>query len=357
MKIVIYIFLIFLFTSCANIVPPTGGDKDVDPPSILNITVLKNANNQVFKFEFDEYIQLNKWEEYFYISPPINKRPQKKINGKVLLLTVEDTLNENITYNFALNSCIKDNNEGNVLDSLYYLFKQQKTLDTLSISGNLQDSYTLNNEENAWIMLFNEDFHDSLIFKSKPIYIAKTNKNGLFNFPNLKNINYKIVALTGFDYVYNKGEKIAFSNDVINATQDSFISLFAFNPIFEIDSTISNITQIKSDSIISYDLDSIQKGKSQTGSLKINTKNASCILQLIQEGKVITEAYFNEKPYLIRNIIPGNYNIKYIADSNCDSIWSTGNWEKRIQPETVINYPSEVTIRANWDLELEWFIE
>ena len=95
----------------------------------------------------------------------------------------------------------------------------------------------------------------------------------------LKNINYKIVALTGFDYMYNKGEKIAFSNDVINATQDSFISLLAFNPIFEIDSTISNITQIKSDSIISYDLDSIQKGKLQTGSLKINTKNACCILQ------------------------------------------------------------------------------
>ena len=72
---------------------------------------------------------------------------------------------------------------------------------------------------------------------------------------------------------------------------------------------------------------------------------------------MITEAYFNKKPYLIKNILPGNYNIKYIADSNCDSIWSTGNWEKRIQPETAINYPSEVTIRANWDLELEWFIE
>ena len=40
----------------------------------------------------------------------------------------------------------------------------------------------------------------------------------------------------------------------------------------------------------------------------------------IQRVKVITEAYFNKKPYLISNIIPGNYNIKYIADSNCDSI-------------------------------------
>ena len=357
MKIIVKIFLIFLFTSCANIIPPTGGDKDIEPPSILNITVLKNANNQVFKFEFNEFIQLNKWEEYFYISPPIKKRPQKKINGKVLLLTVEDTLNENVTYNFSLNSCVKDNNEGNVLDSLYYLFKQQKTLDTLSISGSLQEAYTLNNEANAWIMLFNEDFHDSLIFKTDPLYIAKTDKNGFFNFPNLKNINYKIVALTGFDYVYNKGEKIAFSNDIINATQDSFISLFAFNPFFEIDSTISNITQMKSDSNITYDIDTTQKEESQAGSLKIDTKNTNCILQLIQEGKVIIEAFFNEKPYLIRNILPGDYNIKYIADSNCDSVWNTGSWENRIQPETVINYPSEVTIRANWDLELEWFIE
>ena len=57
------------------------------------------------------------------------------------------------------------------------------------------------------------------------------------------------------------------------------------------------------------------------------------------------------------DITPGKYQLKYIADSNTDSEWTTGNWKAKIQPEKVINYSSEITIRANWDLELEWFIE
>ena len=46
--------------------------------------------------------------------------------------------------------------------------------------------------------------------------------------------------------------------------------------------------------------------------------------------------------------------LKYIIDINKDSFWSTGNWEKRIQPEKALNYPSEIMIRSNWDLELDW---
>ena len=37
----------------------------------------------------------------------------------MLTLTIEDTLAKNMTYNIVLNNCIKDNNEGNILDSLF----------------------------------------------------------------------------------------------------------------------------------------------------------------------------------------------------------------------------------------------
>ena len=55
---------------------------------------------------------------------------------------------------------------------------------------------------------------------------------------------------------------------------------------------------------------------------------------------MITEAYFNKKPYLISNIIPGNYNIKYIADSNCDSIWA-GDWEKEFNETVKLPFRSD----------------
>jgi len=347
----IFIYLLLL-SSCANIVAPTGGEKDTDPPEILNKTILEKEGITSIDFTFNEYIQLNKWEEYFYISPPTEKRIQKKIKGKVLTLTIEDTLTKNTTYNIALNNCIKDNNEGNIIDTLNFIFSTSDKMDSLTLSGQLQDAYTLNAVENAWIMLFEETRVDSIIFKEKPNYIAKTNKNGDFYFPNLNSKNYTIVSLTDFDFIYNEEEKIAFLNTVVNAERDSFISLLSFDPIIVIDSIIKDSTIIEADSTAT---DSLVIEEVQYGNLTIiSAENKQCIFQLFQNDKVISEFNFTEQPFLLTDITAGKYQIKYIADSNRDGKWTTGNWEKRAQAEQVINYPSEITIRSNWDLELEW---
>ena len=347
----IFIYLLLL-SSCANIVAPTGGEKDSDPPKILNKTILEKEGITNIDFTFNEYIQLNKWEEYFYISPPAEKRIQKKIKGKMLTLTIEDTLAKNTTYNIALNNCIKDNNEGNILDTLNFIFSTSDKIDNLTLSGQLQDAYTLNAVENAWIMLFVNNRVDSIIFKEKPNYIAKTNENGDFHFPNLNSKNYTIVSLTDFDFIYNEEEKIAFLNTEVNAERDSFISLLSFNPIIVIDSIIMDSTIIEVDSTVT---DSLVIEEVQYGNLTIiSAENKQCIFQLFQNNKVISEFTFAEQPFLLTDITPGKYQIKYISDSNKDGKWTTGSWEKRVQGEQVINYPSEITIRSNWDLELEW---
>ena len=347
----IFIYLLLL-SSCANIVAPTGGEKDTDSPEILNKTIFEKEEITSIDFTFNEYIQLNKWEEYFYISPPIEKRIKKKIKGKTLTLTFEDTLAKNTTYNIALNNCIKDNNEGNILDTLNYILSTSDKIDSLTLRGKLQDAYTLNAVENAWIMLFEENRADSIIFKEKPNYIAKTNKNGDFHFPNLNSKNYTIVSLTDFDFIYNEEEKIAFLSAVVNAERDSFISLLSFDPIIVMDSIIKDSTIIEVDSTVT---DSLVIEEVQYGNLTvISTENKQCIFQLFQNEKVISEFTFIEQPFLLTNITPGKFQIKYIADSNKDGKWTTGSWEKRAQAEQVINYPSEITIRSNWDLELEW---
>ena len=353
MKSIYSIFIcLLLLSSCANIVAPTGGEKDTDSPEMLNKSILEKEGITNIDFTFNEYIQLNKWGEYFYISPPTEKRIQKKIKGKVLTLTIEDTLAKNMTYNIALNNCIKDNNEGNILDTLNFIFSTSDKMDSLTLSGQLQDAYTLNAVENAWIMLFEDNKADSIIFKEKPNYIAKTNKNGDFYFPNLNSKNYTILSLTDFDFLYNEEEKIAFLNTVVNAERDSFISLLSFDPIIVIDSIIKDSTIIEVDSTAT---DSLVIEEVQYGNLTIiSAENKQCIFQLFQNDKVISEFNFTEQPFLLTDIIPGKYQIKYVADSNRDGKWTTGSWKKRAQPEQVINYLSEITIRSNWDLELEW---
>jgi len=347
----IFIFLLLL-NSCANIVAPTGGEKDTYHPEILNKSILEKEGITNINFTFNEYIKLNKWEEYFYISPPTEKRIQKKIKGKMLTLTIDDTLTKNTTYNIALNKCIKDNNEGNIVDTLNFIFSTSDKIDSLTLSGKLQDAYTLNAVENAWIMLFESKRADSIIFKEKPNYIAKTNKNGNFHFPNLNNKNYTIVSLTEFDFIYNEEEKIAFLNTEINAERDSFISLLSFDPIIVIDSIMIDSTIIEVDSKAT---DSLVIEEVKYGNLTIiSSENKQCIFQLFQNKKVISEFTFTEQPFLLNDIIPGKYQIKYISDSNRDGRWTTGSWEKKAKAEQVINYPSEITIRSNWDLELEW---
>jgi hypothetical protein len=100
-------------------------------------------------------------------------------------------------------------------------------------------------------------------------------------------------------------------------------------------------------------LESITYGKLEI----VTPANTPCIFQLLQNEKLISEFVFSEKPYALNDIVPGKYQLKYIADSNEDGKWNTGNWVEKLQPEKVINYTTEITIRSNWDLELEWNLE
>lgn len=339
-------------------VTPTGGEKDITAPRLINTTeIYSKANNQLKEiyFAFDEFIVLNDWQENFYISPPIQKRIIKTIKPSKLILSIEDTLVENTTYHLALNNCIKDLNEGNMLDTLNYIFSTSELLDSLTLSGKLQDAYTLKFIEDAWIMLFNQARNDSVIFKEPPNYIAKTDKDGNFHFPNLKLENYKVVSITDFDFIYNEGEKIAFTDQLINAEQDSFISLFAFDPILVVDSIMADPLNALADS---NKTDSVFVESITYGNLEIiTTENSPCIFQLLQNEQVISQFYFNEQPYSLKGIIAGKYQLKFIEDNDQNGEWTTGSWKNKTPAERALNYPSEITIRSNWDVELEWIIE
>ena len=53
-------------------------------------------------------------------------------------------------------------------------------------------------------------------------------------------------------------------------------------------------------------------------------------------------------------LLPQKYTIKIIYDMNADYKWNTGNLLRKIQPEKVVFNADPITIRSNWDMELEW---
>ena len=121
----------------------------------------------------------------------------------------------------------------------------------------------------------------------------------------------------------------------------------------------SDTNGIKTDSLSSDSvlIDTLKKEEISYGKLEIiSSTTTPCIFQLLQNKKVVKEISFTNPPYILDQLIAGKYQLKYISDLNEDRRWTTGSWINKAQAEKVQNYPSEITIRSNWDLELEWLI-
>jgi hypothetical protein len=51
--------------------------------------------------------------------------------------------------------------------------------------------------------------------------------------------------------------------------------------------------------------------------------------------------------------LPGEYEVRILFDKNGNGRWDTGNFPERRQPELVKPRKEKLTIRANWDNEVD----
>ena len=231
---IICVGLIFLM-SCAQIVMPSGGEKDKTPPAALSYSpdsASLNFNSKIIEITFDEYIALSGVDQQLVVSPPLEKKPKVSVKGKSLLIELDkdELLKENTTYTFNFGNALKDVNEGNVKENFKYLFSTGDFIDSLSVKGNVLNAFNHQKEKGILVMLYS-DFEDSIVYKSQPHYFSKTNENGDFQIDNIHNDNYKIIALKdeNMNYLYETGkEKIAFLADSIDVSNSPLIELEMF---------------------------------------------------------------------------------------------------------------------------------
>ena len=122
-----------LFWRCANTTTPLGGPRDSLPPVI---TLMEPAQGQTsftekkIFIEFDEYVQLKDVGSEFFVSPAMAKKPTLTIRGRGIQISItDDSLRENQTYAFNFGSAVRDNNEGNILHGLRYVFSTGESID------------------------------------------------------------------------------------------------------------------------------------------------------------------------------------------------------------------------------------
>ena len=228
---VIAIFATAIFSkSCANTsTPPQGGPKDTIPPILtklipnynaVNHSVDKKNNNIVFTF--NEYVTLNKPNENIFLSPPQSKPPKAKIHGKKLVISFDEPLDSNTSYSLSLGNSIKDNNEGNQFPPFTHSFSTGNTIDSLFVSGTIEDAIKMMPVEGVTVMFYS-DKSDSAVFKSRPRAAAKTDVWGYFTVRNLPtDTNFRVYAVEDLNHnnMYDPDqERIAFLDTLVIASK------------------------------------------------------------------------------------------------------------------------------------------
>lgn len=195
--------IILLIISCANPGTPTGGMKDEVPPIIVSSKPENGTTNfkeKKIEIRFDELIKFKDLKKQLVISPPMKNDPQIRPGGTAsdrIKITILDTLSENTTYTINFGNSIQDNNEGNPYPNYRYVFSTGDYVDSLSLSGKIQDAFNEGYPENVMVVLYEVDsaYTDSVIYKELPRYVTNTIDSDTFRIDNLKAGKYMLFAL------------------------------------------------------------------------------------------------------------------------------------------------------------------
>lgn len=207
MKRLLFLFLIgFLFTSCARVGSPVGGDKDSVAPEFIGSNIDSSRVNiptslKELRIDFNEYITLKEVQKNLNVSPPITKIKRilpSSLGNKFILIQWDDSLQANTTYNFNFGNAIADLNEGNVLPYFNFAFSTGEKLDELYISGEITDALQKTDEKNTTtkknyiIGLYKAT--DSIDYKKKPYYVTKADTDGYYELNYLAPGSYRVLA-------------------------------------------------------------------------------------------------------------------------------------------------------------------
>ena len=208
--------------SCANTTtPPSGGPKDTIPPVIVKLDPMDGSVNiptrkTKLELTFNEYVVV-KDPKSLYLSPPLEKAPKYKIQNKSVVVYFENDLDSNKTYTLDLTNAIADNNEGNMYPGFTLVFSTGNQIDSMMVTGTVQDCNTLQPIKGATVMLY-KDHADSAVFLKRPDAAVKTDDWGYFCLRNIQDTLYRMYAIIdeNNNNIYEaETEKVAFIDTLV----------------------------------------------------------------------------------------------------------------------------------------------
>jgi uncharacterized protein (DUF2141 family) len=468
-KIVFPVLLMLFFlpqlviqTGCANIIPPVGGPRDSIPPALINARPADSSKNFAAKkiiFEFNEFVQLDNVSENLLVSPTPKINPLVESKLRTVTVTIKDTLEPNTTYTYNFGNAIKDVNENNVLRNFSYSFSTGNSIDQLQLPGKVILAENGKSDSTLIAVLYQKG-DDSAVYKERPRYITRLDKDGNFTFRNLPAGSFYLYAFKdegGSKRYISKSQLFAFADSVVIVSDSTMpITLFAYTekedvkrtgtapaarvqparggaaaadkrlrletnlengemdllkqlevyfriaPLKEFDSSkivftddklkpISNYRIVRDTNnskltlqyawtentvyalIVDKDFASDTAGRklNKNDTLFFRTRKQGTyglvrlrfinldlsknpVLQFVQNEEVKLSYVFTSREYYSKLFAPGEYDLRILYDENKNGKWDAGQFfGTRRQPEKVIPIPRRLTIKANWDNEVD----
>lgn len=226
-------------------------------------------------------------------------------------------------------------------DSLNFIVSNANFLDTITVRLRKKktDSLTVNSTISGTLHL-----RDTLFLKTNnPIIKLDTSKISI--------TDKDTIAVPFSSYIAQKENKIAVLFDK-KQKQNYSVTILpeAFKDIFEQKNDTLNYS-LRTKELEDYGRVTINI---------VNEKSSPLIIELLEgknKDKVVETRFIKATETLIFDLLePKTYYIRATIDRNKNNKWDTGNYLLKQLPETIIYYPVELEVRANYFLENTFII-
>ena len=354
----IYLFVLVLILSCANVIKPNGGPIDRSPPIVLKLVPSNNSTNfneEKIIIYFDENVVVNNIGN-IHTQPEPNLIEKINTTAKGLEIYLKKDLINKTTYIIDFQGAITDLNEGNKLSDFKYVFSTGDIIDSSVVYGKVTELEYNKVITNGLVGLYIGDVieeFDSLIRVKKPDFFCFTNKEGGYNYTNLKNGTYTLMCINdeNLNLKYEKNElvsmpKLVNLKDSIEKNINVFLDERYIYLIQENDS-LKELNR-QNDSLII---------KPEYGFLNLFFNNniyraKNYIGQITQKDKVLNTFNIHDSIITIDSIKTGSYQLRLIQDLNNNQKWDSGNIKTLKNPENIFFFKDSIKIRSNWELNL-----
>ncbi len=188
------LIFILLICSCADPRPPTGGQRDDQPPMLLSTDPPHESvevSPKELRLNFSEYVNEASFSRALSIVPPPPGRLQFRWRKRSVTVRLSEPLQDSTTYVVTLNDEFRDWHGVRLTKPLSFAFSTGSVIDQGRLRGRIIDRSQGQPVPGILVLAYNTPWRGS----ENPSYQTQTDPEGQFEFNYVRELDFFLVAL------------------------------------------------------------------------------------------------------------------------------------------------------------------